>query len=257
MFFRILLRICSVLVNGMIVIALLLSGSYAGYALWDNNQVLSQASNVRADLLRLKPSTETAGEAADNGLTFSQLLEINPDVCGWITLDYTGIDFPVLHGETNLSYINTDVYGNFSLAGSIFLDCRNASDFSQGYTLLYGHHMADGNMFGDLDRYKEASFFWENRTGTLILPERTYELDIISCMVTKASDENIFDPDAVQDAIPALLDYAREKALYLREDAAVLAEKTGKIIALSTCSSEYTDARTIVLAAMQPKLPKE
>lgn len=257
MFLRILLRISSFLVNGIIVMALVLSGGYGAYALWDNNQVLTRADAVRTELLSLKPTGESTEQTPEVGASFSQLRQINPDVCGWITLDNTLIDFPVLRGETNLTYINTDVYGNFSLAGSIFLDSRNDPDFSQNYTLLYGHHMADSNMFGDLDRYKEEAFFRENRTGRLILPDKTYELEIITCMVTKASDANIFDPESMQDAIPALLDHAREKGLYLREEAVTAAGSTGKVIALTTCSTEFTDARTVVLAAMQPKSPGE
>ena len=119
---------------------------YSAYALWDNSQVYAAADNVQAELLQFKPKA-----GADNGASFEELLGINPDVCAWVTLDNTAIDYPVVQGEDNFTYVNTDVYGDFSLAGSIFLDVNCDKNFTDPYSLLYGHHMEESKMFGDLD----------------------------------------------------------------------------------------------------------
>lgn len=247
---RLFLRLGNAILNFILIVSLLVSGTYAVYALWDNNQVLSAAGDVQADMIKLKPKIEP--EAEDNSASFEELLAINPDVVGWISMDNTHIDFPVLQGSSNFDYINTDVYGNFALAGSIFLDSRNDRGFHDPYSLLYGHHMANGNMFGDLDLYKDEAFFRENRTGTLILPDRTYDLEIICSMLVGASDEHIFEPQATQYNINGLLKYAEEESLFVNEDVLSRARETENVqfLALSTCSSEFTDARTIVLAVM-------
>lgn len=236
------------LLSFVVVCFLLLSGAYAGYALWDNNRVYSAAEDVQADMIKLKP------EAEEGGASFEELLAINPDVCAWVTLDNTGVDYPILRGETNLTYINTDVYGNFALAGSVFLDSRNEKDFSEAYSLLYGHHMENGKMFGDLDLYKDEAFFSENSTGTLILPDRTYKLEIFSCLLVKASDNFIFEPARWRTDINQLLSYAEENAMYLHEETlfSIKAAESPQVLALTTCSSEFTDARTVVLAVMEP-----
>lgn len=252
---RIFLRICNFIVNIVLALALLISGCYAAYALWDNNQVLSAAQDVQADMIKLKPEVVLSeGEPVDNTATFAALLTLNPDVVGWVTMDNTRVDFPVLQGKDNLTYINRDVYGNFSLAGSIYLDSRNDDSFADSYSLLYGHHMAEGNMFGDLDLYKDEAFFRENRTGILILPDRTYNLETISCMLVSASDQYIFEPDSTRDVIPELLDYVENNSMYIHKDALQQARETEnlQILALSTCSSEFTDARTIVITVMTP-----
>ena len=88
-----------------------LAGIYAVYALWDNHQIYSAAQNVQEDMLKLKPTAE------ENGPSFEELMAVNSDVCAWITLDNTGIDYPVLQGENNLSYINTDV--SFTISASV------------------------------------------------------------------------------------------------------------------------------------------
>lgn len=250
---RLFLNTVNSLVSLALVLVLCLAGAYSAYALWDNSRIYAAAENVQADMIKLKP--ETAG---DSGPSFAELLAVNDDVCGWVSLDNTGIDYPVLQGETNLSYINTDVYGNFALAGSIYLDSRNDKAFGDPYNLLYGHHMDNGRMFGDLDLYKDLKFFNENTTGSLILPDGTYDLEIFACMLVVASDDYIFEPELWQADIQGLLPYVRENAMHLHEDAlAALEQSGGRILSLSTCSTEYTDARTIVLAVMHPCLPGE
>lgn len=160
-----------------------------------------------------------------------------------------------MQGKTNLTYINTDVYGKFALAGSIFLDSRNDRGFGDTCSLLYGHHMANGNMFGDLDKFEEESFFRKNKTGTLLLPDKTYDLEIYACLLVPASEDMIFDPQQHQDDINPLLDFVEQEALYYDADTVAALRQTNgesQILALSTCSSEFTDARTIILTVMEP-----
>jgi len=247
---RLILKAASFLVNLVVILCLCVSGVYAAYALWDNNRIYSAASNVQADMVKIKPVVEEDG----GGASFEELLAINPDVCAWITLDNTKIDYPVLQGSTNLTYINRDVYGDFALAGSIFLDTRNERDFSDAYSLLYGHHMENSGMFGDLDLYKDQKFFDENKTGTLILPDKTYKLEIFACLLTEAGENSIFDPEQWQTHINGLLAYARDNSLHARQEVidALEQEEAPQVLALSTCSTEFTDARTIILAAMEP-----
>lgn len=237
------------MVNLIVVLCLCVAGIYAAYALWDNNRVYSAASDVQADMVKIKPSVEE-----DGGASFEELLAINPDVCAWVSLDNTRIDYPVLQGSTNLTYINRDVYGNFALAGSIYLDTRNERDFSDAYSLLYGHHMENGGMFGDLDLYKDQSFFDDNKTGMLILPDISYNLEIFACLLVEAGDDTIFDPELWQTDINGLLSYAKDNSLHLREETINKLEQMDKpqVLSLSTCSTEFTDARTIILAVMEP-----
>lgn len=247
-----LLRILNSLVTLVVALALLSAGAYSAYALWDNNRVYAAAENVQADMLKLKPTLNADG--TEDEASFAELRTINPDVCAWLTLDNTKIDYPVLQGEDNLEYVNTDVYGNFALAGSIFLDTSNDSRFNDTYNLLYGHHMDGSRMFGDLDLYKEKHFFEENTTGVLMMPGKAYNLEIFACLVVTASEENIFEPGRWRDDITGLLDFAGENALLQHADviAAARAEEQPKVLAMSTCSTEFTDARTILLALMHP-----
>lgn len=250
-FSRIFLKIANSIVSFVVVLALFLFGSFAAYALWDNGQVYSAVTDAKADMLKLKP--EADGE--DDSPGFEELMKINPDVCAWLTLDNTEIDYPVVQGDDNLHYVNTDVYGDYSLSGTIFLDCRNSHDFTDIYSILYGHHMANSLMFGDLDLYKDAKFFKENTTGQLLLPDGSYNLDIFACLVVNAGDSALFNPTAWQAYnITQRLEYALDNAVNVRTQTVeqLLQAESPRILAMSTCSSEYTDARTIVLAVIKP-----
>lgn len=247
---KFLLKAVNSVVSFFCVTALCTAGLYAAYALWDNNRIYAAAGDVQADMMKWKPDME----AAEEGVSFDELLAVNPDVCAWVTLDNTEVDYPVLQGETNLTYLNKDVYGNFALAGSIYLDSRNDKTFSDTYSLLYGHHMENGKMFGDLDLYKDKTFFDENTTGMLVLPDRAYKLEIFAYLLAQASDDFIFEPAQQRMDIDGLLSYVEQNAVYLHENTLEELRKiqNPQLLAFSTCSSEFTDARTIILAVMEP-----
>ena len=249
---KIILNTLNSVITLLVSLVLIAAGAYSLYAIWDNSQIYAAADQVQSQLMKLKPEENDK----DNGASFAELRKINPDVCAWLSLDNTKIDYPVLRGSDNLEYINKDVYGKFAMAGSIFIDSGCDSSFAGHYSLLYGHHMENHKMFGDLELYRNQTFFNENRTGTLYLPEKTYKLEILACFFLRADDSNIFDPGKWEEQTKGLIDYAENRAEYIHEDLKEkisAKEETTQFLAMSTCSSEFTDARTVLLAIMQEK----
>ncbi len=244
------LNFLNAIVSLCVAVVIITLGAYATYALWDNNQIYAAVDDVQSELLKLKPSIDPE----EAGPTFEELLAINKDVCAWVTLDNTAIDYPILQGENILSYINTDVYGEFALAGSIFLDTDNDRTFHDAYSLIYGHHMANHKMFGDLDLYEDEDFFKKNTTGVLILPDRSYKLEIFAVLLIKSSESAIFDPEQWLTNIDGLLEFADAEAMHMHPETMELlkTDENPQVLGLSTCSSEFTDARTVVLARMVP-----
>ena len=113
-------------------------------------------------------------------------------------------------------------------------------------------------MFGDLDLYKDLDFFRQYYTGTLVIPGHQWSLRVFACMVVPSSEEKIFNPTLwKKDGVGKLLPFVKAEALHydadtvtMLEDAIAAGETPPRIIAMATCSSEFTDARTIVLAVM-------
>lgn len=225
----------------VIMIALLFL--YGGYSLWDTSMVYRGAF-VSSDLLKFKPSIE---EAEDNP-TIEELQAINGDVRGWLTIDGTHIDYPVVQGKTDMDYINKDVYGEFSLSGAVFLSCLNSSDFSDRYNLVYGHHMDNGGMFGDVVKFSEQKYFEEHLTGNLFLPDKTYGITIFACVETDASDPVIYNlQNQGIEKFGRLLEYIGENAVQFRE---IGVTEEDRIVGLSTCAEAETNGRVVVFGRL-------
>ena len=169
---------------------------------------------------------------------FNALWKINPDVKGWIYLEALGITYPVVKGETNDDYIYTSVKGTANSGGSIFMDYRNSDSFLDPHTLIYGHNMKDGSMFGKLKKLYDQDFvdewdaplcFW------IITPEGKYRYDIFSIHTVSATGETytLFtgQGDVVADYINKM---ARQTGVELPQR---VYNDEDKVITLSTCTS--------------------
>jgi sortase B len=178
-------------------------------------------------------------------LNFSPLQTANPDIAAWLTLDGTDIDYPVVQGKDNSYYLTRTAEQKHSKNGAVFLDYRANPDFSDFSSVLYGHHMKSGKMFAPLVKFKEKAYFDSHTTGTLYTPGKTYRLELFAAAVTK--------PDSDYYNYAFVSPSERESHLNMIKDTAKLYKDIGiteqdKILTLSTCSYEYKDARTVVLA---------
>lgn len=203
------------------------------YALFDSYMVYKDANDT--SLLKYKPGVQQ--ETAEK--------EIQGNMVGWITMDDTKIDYPVMQGEDNHEYLNKNPYGEYSLSGSIFLDCRNESCFKDDYSLIYGHHMEHGMMFGALDKYLDESYFETHAKGTLTAGDATYHIQLFAVMETEATNALIFAP--TETAAGETLDYIKGHAIYCDKN---VKTDNCRILGLSTCKYPDTADRTIVFGVL-------
>ncbi len=99
------------------------------------------------------------------------LKEVNEDVLGWLLLPETSLSYPVVQGEDNDYYLNHTWDKTASSVGSIFLECQNSPDMDGFSTIIYGHRMRDGSMFGILREYKNREF-WADHPSIYLLTEK-------------------------------------------------------------------------------------
>ena len=172
------------------------------------------------------------------------LRELSDDAVAWLTVDGTDIDYPVMQGDTNSEYLNKDPYGDYSLSGSIFLDSRCDGEFKDAYSLLYGHHMDYGAMFGALDEFIKPDYFSAHRTGTLVtVGGEEYTINFFAAVKAPGDEEIIFDPPLTTNE--KLLDYLEQNAAIYEEP-----QEKGRFIALSTCQSAENIERMIVFGTL-------
>ena len=185
------------------------------------------------NLLRYKPNMTAAAVQGEDVIT--------DDMVAWLTVDGTDIDYPVMQGSDNTKYLNTDPFGKYSLGGSIFLDSRNSADFSDDYSLIYGHHMEFGRMFGALDEFLDRDYLDSHSTGTLEIgrnAEKVYKLRFFAAFRASAKDKAIFD---FEDGLADLIE----------KNAHVSVETDKKILALSTCTEGDSVSRIVVFGYIE------
>ena len=248
-----LLKLFQRLLTSILLLLLFFSAAFAIYALWDNYRIYDSAREVQERIRQWKPAETESGDAEDNSESFAGLRAVNPDVWAWLEMENTGIDYPVVQGSTNFSYMSLDIYGEYALAGSIFLDARNSWEPMDSYLLIYGHNVEEHRMFGDLTLYRKSHFFRENRDGRLILKGSIRKLRTIACLQAPEGEIRIFDPERVNADIDAMLDYVLQHSEQIDETLLQRARQLENphFLALTTCSEDSADSRTILLTIME------
>lgn len=215
---------------------------YGGYSLWNTIMIYRGAFSSN-DLLKYQPTGD-----GPNSITLGELMKLNKDVVGWIKIFDTHISYPVVQGKDNQEYLNKDVFGEFSFSGSIFLDYRNACDFTDSYSIIYGHHMEYGAMFGDVVEFKNDDYFQEHKTGALFLLDDTYKITLFACVETQEFDNKIYNPIVQgKDNLDTLLKYIKDEAVQYRD---ISLNHDDKIIGLSTCAEAGTNERVVLFGRL-------
>ncbi len=187
---------------------------------------------------------------------FEPLLDKNQNIIGWITIDDTKINYPVmqsLNGDSNY-YLDHNFDQQEDKNGSLFLDDRCDVIKPTANLIIYGHHMRSGAMFGDLDKYKSESFYKEH---PYIRFNSIYEAGVWQVLAAFESkvytDTDIgfryydfIDPDNEKDFMAGVRNM---KALSIY-DTGVDAEWGDRLITLSTCDYEQDNGRFVVVAKL-------
>ena len=235
------------LVDRAVLVFLIALLSLGLYCLYDSSQVYMAAD--AAEYSAYKPETK-------DSKSFEELRIINPDVVGWLTVNDTSIDYPVVQGPDNRKYLDTTVEGEYRLSGSIFLDYRNNPSFSDYNSIIYGHHMEQEKMFGSLSEFGQETYFEEHPYGNLHFRDeegqwRDRGLEFFAVILTDAYDEVLYEPNVDKASRKTYLDHIYEVALHTRpldvgtDDCLVL---------LSTCTTERTNGRYVLAARLTDRL---
>ncbi len=206
-------------------------------------------------------STVPAGDGESSGETpaasrvmlpeYAPVYEMNPHLAGWITIDGTKVNYPVMQTPDSVDYY---LYRNFegkkSSRGCLY--ARESCDINapSDNITIYGHNMKDGSMFGGLERYKRENYWQEHRyiAFDTLYEHHTYE--IFAVFRTTASIGEGFPyhkfADAADEAeFDEFVGNCKALSLY---DTGITPEYGDKLICLSTCEYTQTNGRFVVVA---------
>lgn len=175
---------------------------------------------------------------------FASLTAQYPDVVGYIYSPGTRIQYPIAYtSSTNDYYLNRDLDGNLNVNGSIFIEHLNNPDFSHQNTIIYGHHMKSGLMFADLCKYKDSSYYASHPYMYIYTPYQNYRLDVFAGFVC-AHDDEVFALSLTQDQLANMA----ARSTFTSN----IGIPSGNVVSLVTCSYEFSNARYVVVGALNP-----
>ena len=236
-----------------------------GYNVYENYRDNHNQENIETDLNKIlidaTPSIPTTTKPGDTTKitptstydikyekVFEKLLAINPDTVGWLTVNNTNIDYPVVQKDDNDYYLKRHYYRNKNRHGWIFMDYRNNIDELSKNTLIYGHNLANQKMFGTL-RYALNSYWYKKAKNQIITFNTTKEnmkwqiFSIYTIPVTTDYLETEFNSDG--DYL-SFLNMLSKRSIY---DFKQTLTAEDKILTLATCSNG-TKNRLVVHAKL-------
>lgn len=243
---KFIVRMIDHMVNLTALLLILIVMFLSCYMLWDSNQVY-QAADAKNYEAYIPTEKHTK--------SFEELQKINPDIIGWIRVNDTNINYPLLQAEDDDTYMNTDAEGKYSLSGSIFLHCANEPDFSDFNNMIYGHHMEKHKMFGDVGMFTDKTYFEKHPYGNLFFDGKDHGVEFYALIQADAYNERIFsicpdDPKAKQAYLQEILD----NALYKRNFEIT---QNDHLVLLITCTSEMTNGRNILVGKLSDQIYPE
>jgi len=219
--------------------------AFAWLRLTEMDQVYREGDAAYEDIgAQVKPNP---GSASPMEINFEALRAINGDAAAWLCNPGTVIDYPVMRAADYSYYLTHLPDGTENANGALFIDYNNAPDFSGQLTVIYGHHMRSGKMFGSLKGYKTQSYYDEHPYMLLYTPQGDYRIELLYGCVIGAGQwrERAF---MYEENLPGLLSYAAHNSTF-RSGAAY--REGDRVVAMSTCSYEFDGARYVVLGVLR------
>ena len=181
-------------------------------------------------------------------LDLDALRQVNEHVLGWILIPETEISYPLLSSGNNDTYLYRAWDGSRNSAGSIFLDRRNSEDLQDFNTVIYGHNMRSGAMFGSLKHYADEEYRKAHPSVYIITDESIFRYEIFSAYEADVWGNTYlweYEEDARKQKA---LDYFRESSVLPVEQDLTIEDR---ILTLSTCTdSRNYEVRWVVQARL-------
>ncbi len=229
----------------ILTLALLAAIGVFAFAGWKLFGIYKDYKQAKDEYKHLEEMAVKPNELRENGdgsnssdeppitVDFDALLAENQDVVGWLYVEALGISYPVVQGTDNDYYLHMTYQKTYNFAGAIFIDYENKRDFSDLNTIVYGHNMKDGSMFGILKKfvtenaYATSPYFW------MLTPEKNYKYEIFS---TYTAQINSLTYTLFSKPGEEYTAYLKQMKANLEIATQAEPKKFDKIMTLSTCT---------------------
>ena len=181
---------------------------------------------------------------------YKTLYEKNKKLIGWLKIDDTIIDYPVMQTSNNEYYLDHNFNQEYDKNGSLFLDCDCSIYPRSTNLIIYGHHMKSGQMFGQLQKYAKESYAEKHSVIQFdsIYEKATYQVMYVFRSQVYNEDDLVFKYYQFINAEEEFDSYMEEMEEMSLFDTGVTASYGDSLLTLSTCDHSQTDGRFVVVA---------
>lgn len=172
----------------------------------------------------------------------------NPDLVGWIVVDGTNINYPIVQSSDNEYYLHRSFDGKYSASGTIFVDYRNSKDFSANRnTVIYGHNMNSGTMFHELSEFFYTNFYKQYGTIKILTYDGVYVYNVFCVMETKITFNYIQTDFSTDEEYLSFINTLAKKSRRKKENPVFTADD--RLLTLSTCTNAHNSAYRYCISA--------
>ena len=225
------------------------------YLYWNDGLYAIDSKFKNKAIQDLIVSESTSEDPLDRKIDFEKLRGINEDVVGWLYIPGTTVDYPILIGSDDESYLYNDINKEYNPLGSIFSYANTSRDLSDGHVMLFGHNMASSQMFGQLKKFvRDESFMHNNRKFYVYLDTKVMEFDIFSIFTCNENDDffSVGRELGTMDYVDFVTDVIKRNVYsdYVIEDSKI-SSTDSQVFSLVTChGSQGTSERLVVNGAV-------
>ena len=237
----------------VLVVSIAVAG-YSGFQLYKGIKDYRDSENAYQNLAQNTEGQTEETIVTDQGerhnftkANFEALAEINPDVVGWLSLEDTVINYPIVQGSDNEYYLHHLFTKEYNNTGCIFMDVDNAKDFSDLNTVLYAHHMRNGSMFAELEGYRAQEYYDTHRELVLQTPSGNYLVEPFAGLLTDGYSDYIQIGFQDSDSFLSYVNQMRSQSTF-QADGTITAED--RILTMSTCRYDVDNGRYAVFAKL-------
>lgn len=237
---KVIYRIVIILLIGLLLIS--------SYFIYKNNQEDKEQEEIYEEISEIAQESSKDDENKEDNIDMESLYKINNDIVGWLKIEDTQINFPVMQTKDRPNYyLRKDFYKNYSLWGTPFL-AENCDIKTSDNLIIYGHHIKNYKMFGELEKYRNQDFYKSHKYIQFYTLEEKEEYEIVYVFravaggdfkyynFVKANNEKEFE---------TFINKCKELSFYNVENSA---EYGDKLITLSTCDYTIENGRLVVVA---------
>lgn len=234
--------------------------AYAGYNLVKIYQSYSEAAAIYDGLAVYVTDEDDGSEMAVEmqkagfpyiNVNFEELSNMNEDFLGWLYFPLLDISYPVVYGDTDFSYLHKAIDGTKTSSGCIFIDCASDPHLNDMTTIIYGHNMRNGSMFGSLKKIRNnEKMILEDPYFYYYTETTAYKCHVFAYYLEKSGGKTYMAPEN-NAGYDQYLNYVLEKNEYEGGPDTVDLKHRPKLVTLSTCSGHNTGNRTVIQAAIE------